>query len=204
MWIAFGGYIISGITPGSAAEKHGLRANDVILSVNGEKVNESNQLQQKIAVLNPGDIVELEIYREGKEIKKQVVLGMLEREEEELADRQQDRRESVEPQQRDQEMDNEEGAREVEFAAFDLGFRIMAIGNSEQGQYKLIVIDVVNGSHADSMGLEEGDTILKVNGHKVEDLQSLKHFIAQNSGSAQDYSFEVQAQNGNIKTIQSK
>jgi len=198
------GVYVSGVSPESAAEKHGLRADDVILSVNGEEVNESNQLQQKIAVLNPGDIVELKIYREGKEVKKQVVLGMLEREQEELAERQQDRGESIESQQRDGTMDNQEGAREVEFAAFDLGFRVMAIQASEQQQVRLMIIDVVEGSNADSMGFEEGDRILKVNDHEVEDLQSLKHFIAQNSGSVEDISFEVQAQNGNIKTIQSK
>jgi len=198
------GVYISAISPGSAAKKHGLRANDVILSVNGEKVNESNQLQQKIAVLNPGDIVELKIYREGNEMKKQVVLGMLDREQEELAERRQDRRESIEPQQKNGEMNNQEGTQEVEFAVFDLGFRVMSISDSEPEQVRLIVVDVVNGSTADNIGLKEGDKILGVNNHKVEDLQSLKHFIAQNSGSSADISFEVQAQDGNIKTIQSK
>jgi S1-C subfamily serine protease len=197
------GVYISGISPGSAADKHGLRADDVILSVNGEKVNESNQLQQKIAVLNPGDIVELKIYRKGKELKKQVVLGMLEREQEELAEGLQDRRESLE-QQQEENMKDKEGAGDVEFAVFDLGFRVMAIQDSDQKEVQLMVIDVVDGSDADSMGLEEGDQVLKVNGYKVEDLQSLKHFIAQNSGSTEDISFEVKTQDGNRKTIQSK
>ncbi len=198
------GVYISGISPGSAADKHGLRADDVILSVNGEKVNESNQLQQKIAVLNPGDIVELKIYREGKELKKQVVLGMLERDQEELADGLQDRRESLEQQQQEENMKDKEGIGDVEFAAFELGFRVMAIQDSDQKEVQLMVIDVVDGSDADSMGLEEGDQVLKVNGYKVEDLQSLKHFIAQNSGSTEDISFEVETQDGNRKTIQFK
>jgi Do/DeqQ family serine protease len=198
------GVYISGISPGSAADKHGLRADDVILSVNGEKVNESNQLQQKIAVLNPGDIVELKIYRKGKELKKQVVLGMLEREQEELAEGLQDRRESLEQQQQEESMKDKEGIGDVEFAGFDLGFRVMAIQDSDSKEIQLMVIDVVDGSDADSMGLEEGDQVLKVNGYKVEDLQSLKHFIAQNSGSTEDISFEVKTQDGNRKTIQSK
>ena len=198
------GVYISGISPGSAAEKHGLHADDVILSVNGEQVNESNQLQQKIAVLNPGDIVELKIYRKGRELKKQVVLGMLEREQEALADGQRDHRESIEPQQNDGPGNGQERPQNVEFAAFDLGFRVMGVPDPEQDHARLMVIDVVSGSDADRMGLEEGDRILKVNDHKVEGLQSLKHFIAQNSGAAEDISFEVQAQDGTIKTIQSK
>lgn len=196
------GVYVSGISPGSAAAKHGVRADDVILSVNGEEVDESNQLQQKIAVLNPGDIVELKIYRDGKEIEKQVVLGMLEREQDELAERQQGRRESLEPQQKEGAMNNREGTQEVEFASFDLGFRVMGILNSGQEQARVMIIDVINGSDAENMGLEEGDQILKVNGHKVEDLQSLKHFIAQNYESSESLSFEVQAQNGKIKTVQ--
>jgi serine protease Do len=198
------GVYISGISPGGAAEKHGLRTDDVILSVNGEEVNESNQLQQKIAVLNPGDIVELTIFREGKEIKKQVVLGMLERQEEELAERQPDRRGTIEPEEEQEEMDRGEGSQEVDFETFEFGFRVMAVEHDEQNNFRLLVIDVVNGSEADGIGLQEGDRILKVNGHKVEDLQSLKHFIAQNSGTDELISFEVETQNGDIKNMQSK
>ena len=198
------GVYVSGISPGSAAQNHGIRTDDVILSVNGEEVNESNQLQQKIAVLNPGDIVELGIYRGGKEITKQVVLGMLEREQEELAGRQEEPRESIEPQQREAERNNNEGVQEVEFATFELGFRVMAFQNAGQGEVKLMIIGVITGSDADRIGLQEGDRILKVNGHKVEDLQSLRHFITQNSETDEGFSFEVKSQDGNIKTIQSK
>jgi S1-C subfamily serine protease len=129
---------------------------------------------------------------------------MLEREQEALADGQRDHRESIEPQQNDGPGNGQERPRNVEFAAFDLGFRVMGVPDPEQDHARLMVIDVVSGSDADRMGLEEGDRILKVNDHKVEGLQSLKHFIAQNSGAAENISFEVQAQDGTIKTIQSK
>lgn len=60
-----------------AAEKSGLMRNDVILSVNGQSVNESNELQQQIAVLDPGNIVELEVWRSGQLMHKKVKLEQL-------------------------------------------------------------------------------------------------------------------------------
>ncbi|SHF42364.1 Do/DeqQ family serine protease [Fodinibius roseus] len=73
------GVRIQDISPGGAAEKSGLMRNDVILSVDGSLVNESNELQQKIAVSIPGEVVALTIWREGEELVKRVELGMLER-----------------------------------------------------------------------------------------------------------------------------
>lgn len=73
------GVRIQDIASGGAAEKSGLLRNDVILSVDDSVVNESNELQQKIAVSTPGEVVTLTIWREGEEIVKRVELGMLER-----------------------------------------------------------------------------------------------------------------------------
>lgn len=72
------GVRIEGLSPDGAAASAGLRRDDVILSVNGKVINESNQLQQKIAVLHPGEIAALRIWRDGEELTKKVKLGRLE------------------------------------------------------------------------------------------------------------------------------
>src|SRR5699024_2660368 len=69
------GVLILEVKSGGAADEFGLRRNDVVLSVNKSTVNESNQLQQKIAVLTPGETVQLKIWREGQELDKRVELG---------------------------------------------------------------------------------------------------------------------------------
>jgi serine protease Do len=68
------GVRIDHIEKGSAAESAGLKEDDVILSVNGQETNESNQLQGLIALHHAGDNVSLKIWRNGKEIDKNVTL----------------------------------------------------------------------------------------------------------------------------------
>jgi Do/DeqQ family serine protease len=59
------GVEIVNLVKNSAASQAGLLVNDVILSVNGSYVNESNELQAKIALHRPGEEVILNIWREG-------------------------------------------------------------------------------------------------------------------------------------------
>lgn len=201
------GVYISGIAPNSAAEKHGLYTSDVILRINGEAVNESNELQQKIAVLNPGDIVELTLFRDGEEMTKDVALGLLEREEEELSSRYPEKnKESIEPGNESFESNEKhKNLSEVEFSSFDLGFRAMAMpGANEPDKYSIIVTGIIKGSAADQMGLRAGYRILKVNSQKVEDLESLKHFIAQNSEVQGILTFDVQTPDGERIEVKSK
>lgn len=59
------GVEIVNLVKNGAASQAGLLVNDVILSVNGSYVNESNELQAKIALYRPGEEVILNIWREG-------------------------------------------------------------------------------------------------------------------------------------------
>lgn len=63
------------ITKDSAAERAGLKENDLILEFNGEKVTIDNSLAKIISKYNPGDKVTLKILRDGQELNIEVVLG---------------------------------------------------------------------------------------------------------------------------------
>jgi serine protease Do len=63
------------VTSGSPAEKAGIKENDIILEMGGEKVNKDNTLSKIISKYNPNDSVELKILRDGKEMIITVVLG---------------------------------------------------------------------------------------------------------------------------------
>ncbi len=63
------------VIPDSAADKAGLKENDIILEFNNEKITSENSLAKIIVKYNPGDKVVLKILREEKEKIISVVLG---------------------------------------------------------------------------------------------------------------------------------
>ena len=63
------GILVSGVKPGSAAEKAGIKRSDIITAINGEKIETSNVLRNKIAGTLPGTEIQVTVLREGKEVQ---------------------------------------------------------------------------------------------------------------------------------------
>lgn len=66
---------VMSITPGSAAEKAGLRLGDILLRVNsdrtppdGIRIDDPDSILDEMAIINPGDKIKLTIQRDGKVI----------------------------------------------------------------------------------------------------------------------------------------
>src|SRR5205085_8171088 len=71
------GVIVSSVQKGGAAEKAGLRQGDVITAVNGNAVNDANELRNLVAATPPGSDVTLTIVRDGREQQVKATLGEL-------------------------------------------------------------------------------------------------------------------------------
>ncbi len=69
------GAVVSAVGVGSAAERAGLRVNDVILSVDGKPVRDAGSLRAAIGLRRPGERVSLGILRDGREQTIEATLG---------------------------------------------------------------------------------------------------------------------------------
>src|SRR5690606_19189512 len=69
------GAVISTVGAGSAAERAGLRVNDVILSVDGKPVRDAGSLRAAIGLRRPGDRISIGILRDGREETVEATLG---------------------------------------------------------------------------------------------------------------------------------
>jgi serine protease Do len=60
------GVLIADVVPGDPAERAGVRAQDIVLEINGEKIKDSKALLKKVAKLEVGTTAKLKILRDGK------------------------------------------------------------------------------------------------------------------------------------------
>ncbi len=72
-----GGALVSGVEPGTAAERAGLKQGDVIVGINGEKLADSNALRNRIAGTRPGTTVGVDLLRDGRPQTLQATIEQL-------------------------------------------------------------------------------------------------------------------------------
>jgi serine protease Do len=60
------GVIVSDVDRRSPAERAGIRVGDIILEVNGDKINSEEELFAILSDASPGDLLKLKVYREKK------------------------------------------------------------------------------------------------------------------------------------------
>ncbi len=68
------GILVSNVKKGSAADKAGVLRNDIIVAINGEKVEDSNVLRNKVAGSLPGTEIRLTVVRDGKQVELKATL----------------------------------------------------------------------------------------------------------------------------------
>lgn len=63
------GVFVKFVKQGTSAYEAGLRTDDVIVALNGNKVATVPELQEQVALLKPGDRISIEFYREGRKYR---------------------------------------------------------------------------------------------------------------------------------------
>ena len=69
------GFVVEEVDPGSPADVAGFKPYDVIRALEGEDVDDQNELLGYLFDYRPGDTISLEIVREGKEVPVTMTLG---------------------------------------------------------------------------------------------------------------------------------
>ena len=147
------GAMVERVVEDSAAEKAGIKAGDVIISVNGDDIKSFAELAGKIATLGEGKEVEIGIFRDDEEIELDVTLAAADNVTEEAA----------------------EIHRALAGAELESGKR-----NGIKG---VIINSVDPRSVAARLGLEEGDIITQVNRERVETVRELANLIKDIQGN---------------------
>jgi serine protease Do len=71
------GVMVGEVQPDSAASRAGLKTGDILTALNGEPVNESNELRNRVANTQPGTEITLTVRRDGGEQQIRATLGEL-------------------------------------------------------------------------------------------------------------------------------
>ena len=69
------GAVVQAVVEGGAADRAGIKVNDVIVEVDGKAIQDSDALVEVIAATQPGDVLNFRIYRQGKQIALDVEVG---------------------------------------------------------------------------------------------------------------------------------
>jgi len=140
-----GGVLINQIFPETPAAKAGLKTGDLVLEIDGEKVPDVNTLRNRIALVRPGQTIEMTILRDGKQQKIKVKIG------------------SRDPEQAAASAVGEQPA--------NLGLKLRPVSKDERNvypEYALVVEAVKPDGVGAEAGIRPGDAILSLNRQQVD------------------------------------
>ncbi len=137
------GILIAQVLKNSPADKAGLKVGDIIVALNGKKLDSVRELQLSVMKTKPGTKVKLTVIRNGKKKEIEVTVGEL-----------------PEKGRKSQKTGESE----------DLGLSLRDLTPQEKAKLGIdgvLVVGVVPGSSAHRSGLRPGDVIMRVNYRKV-------------------------------------
>ncbi|MFZ5774972.1 MAG: DegQ family serine endoprotease [Thermodesulfobacteriota bacterium] len=155
------GALIGEVSPGSPAEKAGIKPGDVIVEFNGKEISQVNSLPNLVAQAPVGSRAEVTLYRKGGKKILPVIIAKLDEEQQAAGP----------------EHEGESGsAKQLGLAVQDLTPEIAAsLGLSDKSG--VLVSNVAQGSPAAEAGLRRGDLILEVNQEPVRDARSFLRLV---------------------------
>ncbi|MBK9438856.1 MAG: PDZ domain-containing protein [Chloracidobacterium sp.] len=166
------GILVSNVKTGSAADKAGVKRNDIISAINGEKLEDSNFLRNKVAQTSPGTAIKLTVIRDGKEVELTATLDEL----------------NTDDQSKGSNPKAEPGSPESSDQGGKLGLSLEPVTpviakqlglDSNDG---LVVADIDPNGPAATAGISRGDVILEINKRPISSVADVKTVIDASAG----------------------
>ena len=153
------GVLVADVFEGDPADTAGIRPKDIILTVNGKKIETGRQLTGMIADVPVGETAEIRVMRDGKE--KTFLVKVAKREDEPMASH-----------------------RPKRAAEDELGLEVATLDEEMARQFKMdeaggvIVVRVERDSPADKAGVMRGDVIREINHQEVRSTAEYEKVIS--------------------------
>jgi serine protease Do len=148
------GALVSDVTPNGPADKAGIKRGDIIVELNGNKIQSVSQLTSTIALTSPGAEVKLKVIREGEEKEVTVIIGELP--------------ENTGTQPTEQKAQGET-EQKLGLTVDDINSEIASRLNLEDEQ-GVIITNVAPGSIAADSGFMPGDVVLEINRKAIRNI----------------------------------
>ncbi|MEP7149988.1 MAG: Do family serine endopeptidase [Acidobacteriota bacterium] len=162
------GVLVSDVRKGSAAEKAGFQRTDVITAINGEKVEDSNVLRNKVASTLPGTEIKVTVLRDGKPQEMTATLDEFE----------------LPGNKGGGDVENGDGTPQKQSDSGKLGLTLQPMTPQIARQFGIegdaegMVVTGVDGvGAAAAAGIARGDILLEVNRQPVNSLEAVQSAI---------------------------
>ncbi len=170
------GVIVSGVQEGGPADKAGLKADDILIALDGKPIKDGDDLVSRVSEMPSGTNVSLTLDREGEKMTKMVTI--------------QDRMEVFSDRfarKRPEMTDPGEAA--PTSARFGIGVRALTATERKDMDFTaesgVIVTAVEEGSFAEEIGVRERDIIVSINRQPVSSFEEVRGVAAKlKSGDA--------------------
>lgn len=142
------GAFVSEVLPKSAAAKAGIKAGDILVSVDGKSIRSFAELRAKVGTTAPGKTIKVGLLRNGQAQEVAVTLD-----------------------------DSETASTSAETLTPALQGASLSNGAIANGQKGVKIDNVVKGTPAAQFGLQKGDVIIGVNRQRVENINALRKVL---------------------------
>lgn len=153
------GALVGDVYPGTPAQKAGIEPGDVIVEFNGKKVTDTHSLQLMVTQMSPGSEASVKVIRNGSEKTLTVKLGQLPSEIAQSGQSQNNRSVKTTP-------DALDGV-----TVSDLDVQARQQLDVPDGIHGALVTDVDPNSNSAQAGLQQGDIIVEINRHPVNNAE---------------------------------